>query len=133
MLVAPVERSVASASYGFIRFFGGGLAPWAAGVLAERYDVHVPFYLASFAVLLAIGVLATAHRLLARADDALAEGEAAHAGEADLDATELEEVREDATGEAGVRQRAEVPPAHEVTRFRGTGDDRPGPVRRRRR
>src|SRR3954453_17785625 len=29
MLVAPVERPVASAAYGFIRFIGGGLAPFA--------------------------------------------------------------------------------------------------------
>jgi len=96
MLVAPVERPVASAAYGFIRFIGGGLAPWVAGVLAERFTVQVPFYLGAVAVLLAVGVLAT--------------GEVAHAGEADLDATELEEVLEDGTGEAGARQRAEVPP-----------------------
>jgi MFS family permease len=111
MLVAPVERPVASAAYGFIRFIGGGLAPWVAGVLAERFAVQVPFYLGAAAVLLAVGVLATGHRLLARADEALAAGEAAHAGEADLDADELEEVLEDGTGEAGARQRAEVRPA----------------------
>ena len=35
MLVSPVERPVASAAYGFIRFIGGGLAPFAAGMLAE--------------------------------------------------------------------------------------------------
>jgi len=39
MLVAPVERPVASAAYGFLRFIGGGLAPWVAGVLAERFGV----------------------------------------------------------------------------------------------
>jgi MFS family permease len=106
MLVAPVERPVASAAYGFLRFIGGGLAPWVAGVLAERFGVPLPFYLGALAVLLAAGVLATGHRLLARADEALA------AGEADLDAAELEEVLEDGTGEAGARQRAEVPPVH---------------------
>jgi MFS family permease len=111
MLVAPVERPVASAAYGFLRFIGGGLAPWAAGVLAERFGVHVPFYLGAATVLLAVGVLATGHRLLARADEALVAGEAAHAGEADLDATELEEVLEDGTAEAGARLRAEVAPA----------------------
>ncbi len=31
MTVAPVERPVASASYGFIRFIGAGLAPYVAG------------------------------------------------------------------------------------------------------
>jgi MFS transporter, ACDE family, multidrug resistance protein len=34
MLVAPVERPVASAAYGFVRFIGGGLAPYCASKLA---------------------------------------------------------------------------------------------------
>ncbi|MGD9532087.1 MAG: MFS transporter, partial [Pseudonocardia sp.] len=68
MLVAPVERPVASAAYGFIRFIGGGLAPFAAGLLAERYGVALPFWLGALAVLLAAGVLASGHRLLAAAD-----------------------------------------------------------------
>jgi len=38
--VAPVPRPVASAAYGFVRFIGGGLAPFAAGKLAEHYNVH---------------------------------------------------------------------------------------------
>ncbi|WP_448621175.1 hypothetical protein [Geodermatophilus sp. URMC 65] len=42
MLVSPVERPVASAAYGFVRFLGGGLAPFAAGELAEHWDLHVP-------------------------------------------------------------------------------------------
>jgi ACDE family multidrug resistance protein len=79
-------------------------------VLAERFGVPPPFYLGAAAVLLAAGVLATGHRLLARADEALAAAEAAHAAESDLDAAELEEVAEDGTGEAGARLRAEVPP-----------------------
>jgi predicted MFS family arabinose efflux permease len=107
MLVSPVERPVASAAYGFIRFIGGGLAPFAAGLLAEHLDVHVPFWIASGAVLAAILVLASGHKLLARADEQLAEGEAAHVGEADLDADEVEEIGEDGTGEAGVLERAE--------------------------
>jgi len=108
MLVAPVERPVASAAYGFIRFIGGGLAPFAAGLLAERFNVHVPFWIGAGAVVVAIAVLATGHRLLSAADTQLAEGENAHAGEPDLDAEELEEVREDGTGEPGVRERAEA-------------------------
>jgi MFS transporter, ACDE family, multidrug resistance protein len=110
MLVAPVERPVASAAYGFIRFIGGGLAPFAAGLLAERFNVHVPFWIGAGAVVVAIAVLATGHRLLSAADTQLAEGENAHAGEPDLDAEELEEVREDGTGEPGVRERAEAWP-----------------------
>jgi len=108
MLVAPVERPVASAAYGFIRFIGGGLAPFAAGLLAERFDVHVPFWIGAGAVVAAIAVLASGHRLLAAADVELAAGEAAHAGEPDLDAGELEEISEDGTGEPGVRERAEA-------------------------
>ena len=76
MLVSPVERPVASAAYGFVRFIGGGLAPFAAGILAEQFNVHLPFWIASGALLLAIGVLATGHQLLARADEQLAAGEA---------------------------------------------------------
>lgn len=68
MTVAPVERPVASAAYGFVRFIGGGLAPYAAGKLAEHYTVHVPFWLGAGAVLVAIGVLATGHSLLADAE-----------------------------------------------------------------
>ncbi|WP_219419479.1 MFS transporter [Pseudonocardia nigra] len=108
MLVSPVERPVASAAYGFIRFIGGGLAPFVAGLLVERFSIHVPFFLGAFAVLLAIGVLATGHRLLAKADAELAAGETVHAGEPDLDADEVAEVLEDGTGEPGVRERAEV-------------------------
>jgi len=44
MLVSPVERPVASAAYGFVRFIGGGLAPFAAARLAADLNVHVPFY-----------------------------------------------------------------------------------------
>jgi MFS family permease len=68
MLVSPVERPVASAAYGFVRFIGGGLAPFAAGKLAEHFNLHVPFVVGAVAVAVGIGVLATAHRTLARAD-----------------------------------------------------------------
>jgi MFS family permease len=64
MTVAPVERSVASAAYGFVRFIGGGLAPFFAGKMAERWGVHVPFYVGAISVVLAIAVLSTGHRLL---------------------------------------------------------------------
>lgn len=68
MLVSPVPRPVASAAYGFVRFLGGGLAPFAAGKLAERFDLHVPFLVGAVAVVLAIAVLATGHRMLQQAD-----------------------------------------------------------------
>jgi predicted MFS family arabinose efflux permease len=68
MSIAPVERPVASATYGFVRFIGGGLAPFVAGKLVERYDAHVPFVLGALAVLLAGIILTTVHRALAGAD-----------------------------------------------------------------
>jgi MFS family permease len=68
MLVAPVEKPVASAAYGFVRFIGGGLAPFVASKLAADLNVHVPFYLGAVTVLAAIGVLATGRSLLDRAE-----------------------------------------------------------------
>jgi ACDE family multidrug resistance protein len=70
MTVSPVERPVASAAYGFVRFIGGGLAPFAAGQLAEHTNVHVPFYIGSASIVLGIIVLATGHRLLGEAERA---------------------------------------------------------------
>ena len=68
MLVSPVERPVASAAYGFVRFLGGGLAPFAAGKLAEHLNIHVPFAVGALAVVAAVLVLSTGHRMLAAAD-----------------------------------------------------------------
>jgi MFS transporter, ACDE family, multidrug resistance protein len=70
MTVSPVERPVASAAYGFVRFIGGGLAPFAAGKIAEHTNVHVPFYIGSAAIAAGIVVLATGHRLLGEAERA---------------------------------------------------------------
>lgn len=68
MLVSPVERSVASAAYGFVRFIGGGLAPFVAAKLASTYNIHVPFYLGAFAVILGVFVLSRGHGLLQAAE-----------------------------------------------------------------
>jgi ACDE family multidrug resistance protein len=68
MLVAPVERPVASAAYGFVRFIGGGLAPFAAGKLAEHFNLHVPFVVGAVAVVIGIMVLSSGHRMLSQAD-----------------------------------------------------------------
>ncbi|MFG2316908.1 MFS transporter [Streptomyces tendae] len=75
MLVSPVERPVASSAYGFLRFIGGGLAPYVAGKLADATDLSVPFYLGAATFLLAIPVLASGHRLLRRAETDTGEGE----------------------------------------------------------
>jgi nucleotide-binding universal stress UspA family protein len=64
MTVAPVERPVASAAYGFIRFIGAGLAPYVAGRLAAAYNVHLPFYVGAGVVVVGIVILSTGHRLL---------------------------------------------------------------------
>ncbi|BBZ15858.1 MFS transporter [Mycolicibacterium gadium] len=58
MTAAPVERGVASAAYSFVRFSGAAMAPWLAGVLGERVNVHAPYWVGAAAVLLAAGVLA---------------------------------------------------------------------------
>jgi ACDE family multidrug resistance protein len=71
MLVSPVERPVASSAYGFVRFIGGGLAPFVAGKLADRFSLSLPFYLGALAFVLAIAVLATGHGLLADAEAGL--------------------------------------------------------------
>jgi len=68
MSIAPVERPVASATYGFVRFIGGGLAPYVAGKLVEHYNANVPFLLGAGAVLVAALVLRTVHSALAAAD-----------------------------------------------------------------
>jgi MFS family permease len=68
MLVSPVERPVASAAYGFVRFIGGGLAPYCAARLAAGLNVHVPFYLGAATVVVAIAILATGHSLLTSAE-----------------------------------------------------------------
>jgi MFS family permease len=71
MLVSPVERPVASAAYGFVRFIGGGLAPFFAGRMVDVWGISVPFLVGAGAVALGIGVLASGHRLLAAADAGL--------------------------------------------------------------
>jgi ACDE family multidrug resistance protein len=68
MTVSPVERPVASAAYSFVRFIGGGLAPYCAGRLVVDINIHVPFFIASGAVLLGIVILSTGHKLLAEAE-----------------------------------------------------------------
>ncbi|MEU6575246.1 MFS transporter [Streptomyces sp. NPDC046805] len=75
MLVSPVERPVASSAYGFLRFIGGGLAPYVAGKLADAGGLSVPFYLGAATFVIAIPVLASGHGLLRRAEQHTGEGE----------------------------------------------------------
>jgi MFS family permease len=73
MTVSPVEKPVASAAYSFVRFIGGGLAPYAAGRLVLATNIHVPFFIAAGAIALGIVVLSTAHGLLTEAERVQAE------------------------------------------------------------
>ena len=68
MSIAPVPRPTASATYGFVRFIGGGLAPYAAGQLVIHTNAHVPYLIATVVVLIGAGVLATVHGALDAAD-----------------------------------------------------------------
>ena len=73
MTVSPVEKPVASAAYGFVRFIGGGLAPYVAGRLVLAVNIHFPFYIAVGAILAGIVILTTAHGLLTQAEQVQAE------------------------------------------------------------
>jgi MFS family permease len=73
MTISPVERPVASAAYSFVRFIGGGLAPYAAGQLVIALNIHVPFFIAAGAVAAGIVILTTVHRMLAEAERVQAE------------------------------------------------------------
>ena len=68
MSIAPVERPVASATYGFVRFIGGGLAPFVAGQLVIAFNARVPFLLGTATLLAAAIVLGFAHKALVAAD-----------------------------------------------------------------
>jgi MFS transporter, ACDE family, multidrug resistance protein len=73
MTVSPVEKPVASAAYSFVRFIGGGLAPYVAGRLVLATNIHVPFFIAAGAIAAGIVILSTAHRLLTDAERVQAE------------------------------------------------------------
>jgi MFS transporter, ACDE family, multidrug resistance protein len=94
MSIAPVERPVASATYGFVRFIGGGLAPFAAGKLVEAFNPHVPFAIGAGTVLLAAIVLSTVHRALDAAD----RGQIAQPEQDELDVAEREDELQVAAG-----------------------------------
>jgi MFS transporter, ACDE family, multidrug resistance protein len=68
MTVSPVEKPVASAAYSFVRFIGGGLAPFVAGRLVLAAGIHFPFFIAVGVIVAGIVILTTAHGLLAEAE-----------------------------------------------------------------
>jgi MFS family permease len=87
MSIAPVERPVASATYGFVRFIGGGLAPFVAGLLVTAFNPSVPFFLGTATLVAAAIVLSTVHKALAAAD----RGEIAQPVITELDQAENED------------------------------------------
>ena len=107
MTVSPVERPVASAAYSFVRFIGGGLAPYVAGRLVLAINIHFPFYLGAVVIVLGIVILATAHGLLGEAErnqaaaaaSALAHGAASAEAKAERE-LEAEEKAEALSGDA---------------------------------
>jgi ACDE family multidrug resistance protein len=93
MSVSPVPRNIASATYGFVRFIGGGLAPFAAGLLAEYLSVRVPFILGAVAVVAGAVVLWTVRGALNQADaDNAAADAAAEEATREVPAVEEESV-----------------------------------------
>jgi ACDE family multidrug resistance protein len=73
MTVSPVEKPVASAAYSFVRFIGGGLAPYVAGRLVIDVNIHFPFFIAAATIVLGIAILSTAKRQLNEAERVQAE------------------------------------------------------------
>ena len=66
MQSAPVDRPVASAAYSFIRFVGGGAAPFLAGILAESFVPSIPFYVGAAAVFASIAILFSGRAYLSK-------------------------------------------------------------------
>ncbi len=115
MTISPVERPVASAAYGFVRFIGGGLAPFAAGQLVEATNIHVPFFIGAGTLLVGILILRSARAELAHAERVQAQSVAAPPADApSLSTVELD------TGAAASTERPIVaaiddsPTAHQV-------------------
>ncbi|MFP5068151.1 MFS transporter [Pseudonocardia nantongensis] len=75
MSISPVPRPTASATYGFVRFIGGGLAPLAAGLLAGAFGASLPFLIAAVVALAGAVLLTTIRGPLDEAD-----AEAVHEG-----------------------------------------------------
>jgi MFS transporter, ACDE family, multidrug resistance protein len=91
MTVSPVERPVASAAYSFVRFIGGGLAPYVAGRLVADVNIHFPFYLGAGVIVAGILILSSGHKLLGQAERVqAAAASAARRGGADEVAAERE-------------------------------------------
>jgi MFS transporter, ACDE family, multidrug resistance protein len=96
MSIAPVPRAVASATYGFVRFIGGGLAPYAAGKLVEHFNPHVPFLIGAGGVVAAAFLLSTVHEALTDADVEATQPVSHQRQDAEQAATEVPSLPEEA-------------------------------------
>ena len=97
MSISPVPRNVASATYGFVRFIGGGLAPLAAGLLAEHLNVHVPFLIGAVAAVAGAVLLRSVRAALDAADaDATGHGPSQERADAEAAVRETPALEEEA-------------------------------------
>ncbi|WP_242532467.1 MFS transporter [Nocardioides sp. S5] len=81
MGAAPVERPVASAAYSFVRFTGGAIAPWVAGLLGQHVNVHAPFWMGAGVVLVAVAVLLAGRNTLKPDAERPSPGDSTHQAE----------------------------------------------------
>ena len=54
MEIPGIKRNIASSTYSFVRFFGGSLAPFVAGMIGAKFGGNYTFYIASAMVLIGI-------------------------------------------------------------------------------
>lgn len=54
MEIPGIKRNIASSTYSFVRFFGGSLAPFVAGMIGAKFGGNYTFYFASAMVLIGI-------------------------------------------------------------------------------
>ncbi len=68
MEATDLPRSVASSAYSAVRFLGGAAAPPIAALLWHAFGVAVPYLFAAASVLIAVVIITSGRRLLARID-----------------------------------------------------------------
>lgn len=69
MNATTVERSTASAAYGFLRFIGAAIAPFLAGKLSEIFNPSTPFIVGSIFVFMSVLVIWSNHLHVKHVDD----------------------------------------------------------------
>ncbi|MGN6378717.1 MAG: MFS transporter [Gaiellales bacterium] len=64
MDIGADNRAATSSAYSFVRFAGGGIAPFLAGKMAEHVSVQLPFYVGAVSVAMAVAFLYSNRRHL---------------------------------------------------------------------